>query len=100
MPSESTQQHREAAAERGPVACAILTVSDTRTPETDTSGAAIRERLEARGHRVVFYEVVKDEPEQILALLERIIEETEARVVLLNGGTGIAHRDTTFDALS
>lgn len=100
MPSESTQQHREAAAERGPVACAILTVSDTRTPETDTSGAAIRERLEGAGHSVAFYRIVKDEPEQIVALLDEIVSAGEARVILLNGGTGIAHRDTTYDALS
>lgn len=98
--SESTQQHREAAAERGPVACAILTVSDTRTPETDTSGAAMRERLEGAGHRVVFYHIVRDEPEHILALLDRIIAEGDARVVLLNGGTGISNRDTTYDALA
>src|SRR3954471_13619691 len=100
MPSESTQQHREAAAEKGPVACAIVTVSDTRTPETDTSGAAIRERLEQRGHRVVFYRIVKDEPDQILTLLDGIVDGTEARVVLFNGGTGIARRDTTYDALA
>ena len=98
--SESTQQHREAGHRRGPVACAILTVSDTRTPETDTSGQAIRERLAAAGHPVCFYQIVKDEPEQIIALLDRIIDQTEARVVLLNGGTGISHRDTTYDALS
>jgi molybdenum cofactor biosynthesis protein B len=100
MASESTEQHREAAAERGPVACAIVTVSDTRTPETDTSGAAIRERLEQVGHRVVFYEIVKDEPERIVELLDRILDGTEARVVLFNGGTGIARRDTTYDALA
>ena len=100
MASESTQQHRETAAEKGPVACAVLTVSDTRTPETDTSGAAIRERLEARGHTVVFYRIVRDEPDQIVALVDQIIDETEARVILTNGGTGIAPRDTTYDALS
>jgi molybdopterin adenylyltransferase len=98
--SESTQQHREAAAAKGPVACAIVTVSDTRTPETDTSGAAIRERLEAKGHTVVFYRIVKDEPDQISALLDEIVDSGEARVVLFNGGTGIAKRDTTYDALS
>jgi molybdenum cofactor biosynthesis protein B len=98
--SESTQQHREAAAEKGPVACAIVTVSDTRTEETDTSGKVIRERLEKHGHRVVAYRVVQDEPQQILGLLDRLIETGEARVILFNGGTGISHRDTTYDALS
>jgi molybdopterin adenylyltransferase len=100
MASESTQQHREAASERGPVACAVVTVSDTRTAETDTSGALIRERLEAAGHSVVFYRIVKDEPEQIAALLEEIAAGGQARVLLFNGGTGIAPRDTTYDALA
>jgi molybdenum cofactor biosynthesis protein B len=99
MASESTQQHREAAHQRGPVACAIVTVSDTRTVETDTSGQAIRERLEARGHRVSDYRIVKDEPEQMLTLLDELVA-SEARVVLFNGGTGISHRDTTYDALA
>jgi len=82
------------------VACAIVTVSDTRTPETDTSGAAIRERLEQVGHRIVFYEIVKDEPERIVELLDRILDGTEARVVLFNGGAGVARRGTTYDALA
>ncbi len=98
--SESTQQHRREAAKRGPVACAIVTVSDTRTPETDKSGALMRERLEGAGHRVVFYRIVKDEPDQIDALLDEIIASTEAQAILLNGGTGISHRDTTYDALA
>jgi molybdenum cofactor biosynthesis protein B len=100
MSSESTQQHKAAAAERGPVACAILTVSDTRTEETDTSGRAIRERLEAAGHQVVFYRIVKDEPDQIVGLLDRIVDETGAQAILINGGTGISKRDTTYDAVA
>jgi len=100
MPSESTRQHREAAAERGPVACAVVTVSDTRTPETDRSGVLLRERLEAAGHEVVFYRIVPDEPDQIGALLDVIVDETPARVALFNGGTGITRRDTTYDVLA
>jgi len=100
MASEATEQHREAAARRGPVPCAIVTVSDTRTPGTDKSGALIREGLEGAGHPVLFYQIVKDEPEQIAALLDQVVEETEARVLLFNGGTGIARRDTTYDALT
>jgi molybdenum cofactor biosynthesis protein B len=100
MPSESTQQHHAAAAERGPVTCAIITVSDTRTPETDTSGAAIRERLEGAGHRVAFYRIVKDGPDQIVALLDHLVNESTTQVLLFNGGTGISRRDTTYDALA
>ena len=98
--SEATQQHRAAASDRGPIACAILTVSDTRPPETDKSGAAIRNCVEELGHTVGFYQIVKDEPEQIDALLDRIVEEGVVRAILINGGTGIASRDTTFDVVS
>lgn len=98
--SEATQQHRESASGRGPIAGAIVTVSDTRTEETDRSGACIRERLEGAGHRVAFYRIVKDEPDQIAALLDEIVDGTGAQAILFNGGTGIAPRDTTYDALA
>jgi molybdenum cofactor biosynthesis protein B len=97
--SEASAQHH-ASAGRGPVACAIITVSDTRTEETDRSGAAIRESLEVAGHRVAFYRIVKDEPDQIGALLEEISGAPEVKALLFNGGTGIAPRDTTYDALA
>ncbi len=98
--SESTDQHHVAARERGPVPCGVITVSDTRTTETDTSGKAMHDLLLAAGHSVVFYRVVPDEPRQILALIERMIEHGEAKAILINGGTGISRRDTTYDAVS
>jgi len=82
------------------VSCAIVTVSDTRTPDSDTSGLAMRDRLERAGHRIDFYRIVKDEPDQILALLDHLANETTIQVVLFNGGTGISKRDTTYDALA
>ena len=96
--SESAQQHRDAAPSS--VTCAIVTVSDTRTPETDRSGMLMRERLEAAGHRVVGYVIVKDEPEQIIATLDRFAAQPDCAAILFNGGTGIARRDTTFDVIS
>lgn len=98
--SEATQQHHASASGRGPVGCAIVTISDTRTEETDRSGACIRERVEEARHRVDFYRIVRDEPDQIAALLDEIVDGTPAHVILFNGGTGIAPRDTTYDALS
>jgi molybdopterin adenylyltransferase len=95
----STEQHRAAAAARGPVPVAIVTVSDSRTPETDTNAHYLRERIPADGHRVVDYRLIRDEPEQVVAALEELAAG-EARVVLFNGGTGISRRDTTYDALS
>ncbi len=81
------------------VACAVITVSDTRTPETDTSGALIREMLESRGHGVVGYDIVPDDPERVR---ERVLSlcDGAARVVILTGGTGLAPRDTTHEAIS
>jgi molybdenum cofactor biosynthesis protein B len=82
------------------VVCAVVTVSDTRTPDNDTSGAEIRRQLEAAGHRVDDYRIVADEP----ALVRRTVEELAGaglvEVVLLSGGTGIAARDNTFEAVS
>jgi len=81
------------------VACAVITVSDTRTPDTDQSGQLMQELLGQAGHSVAFYQIVKDEPEQILALLEQVAASGRCQAILLNGGTGIARRDTTFDAV-
>ena len=97
--SASTEQHREAAAEQGPVKAAIVTVSDTRTPETDKNAVYLREQLASDGNSVAAYRIIKDEPAQVDAVLDEMIE-TDARVILFNGGTGIAPRDTTFDVLS
>jgi molybdenum cofactor biosynthesis protein B len=95
--STSTEQHRREAP--ASVACAIITVSDTRTPETDKSGQLIRELLEAKGHTVADYAIVRDEYEGIKALLRAASDNPLIEAVLLNGGTGIAGRDTTYEAV-
>ncbi len=93
-------EHEQRASEEAPrqIACGIITISDTRTPETDTSGGAIRAALEAQGHEVRGYAVVKDEPAQIVALVQQYAE-SGCKVILTNGGTGIARRDSTFEAV-
>jgi len=97
MTISSTEQHRREAPSS--VACAIITVSDTRTPETDKSGQLIRELLEANGHTVAEYAIVKDDYAGIGELLRGAAENPSVEAVLLNGGTGIAGRDTTFEAV-
>ncbi len=92
------QDHREAAGQ-GPVPIAIVTVSDTRTPETDESGQLIRTLAEGAGHEIVDYRIVKDEPEQVLAALQEFAAG-EARLIIFNGGTGIGRRDRTYDVIS
>jgi molybdenum cofactor biosynthesis protein B len=77
--------------------CAVITVSDTRTEETDTSGQLIRQLVCDAGHTVGIYRIIKDEPIQIQAQLADLNQSVKA--VIFNGGTGIAPRDTTYDAL-
>ncbi len=97
--SSSTQGHREEAAKRGPLAFALVTVSDSRTSETDTNGEYLKAELARLGHKLVAYHLVKDDLEQIAKLLEEL-SAGEAQVLLFNGGTGISPRDTTYDVLS
>ncbi len=80
------------------ITCGIVTVSDTRSESDDVSGQRIRALLEAAGHRVAFYRIVRDEPVQIAALLRGAPAEIE--VLICNGGTGIARRDTTYEAIA
>ena len=81
------------------VNCAVITVSDTRSPETDRSGQLIKQLLLDAGHLVNVYTILKDEPAQIQAYLEALAEQSDIDAVIFNGGTGIAPRDTTYDAL-
>ena len=80
--------------------CAIVTVSDTRTPQTDRSGQLIRELLGKAGHNIVTYTIVKDEPIEIKQWLTKFDDNSDLEVIVFNGGTGIAPRDTTYDVIS
>jgi len=80
------------------VACFVLTCSDSRAQVDDVSGRALREGLESAGHSVVGQTVVRDEPEQIRAAVERGLQGG-ARAVLVTGGTGITRRDQTVEAV-
>lgn len=94
------EEHHQRAADElhETIRCAVITISDSRSPETDTSGAAIRTALAHAGHDVVRYSVVRDEPQQIAALIQTY-EAEGCKVVITNGGTGIARRDSTFETL-
>lgn len=79
---------------------AVITVSDTRDTATDKSGNFIKQSLLNAGHLVSEYLIVKDEPDQIRSRLQLLTEVAELDVVIFNGGTGIAPRDTTYDAIA
>lgn len=97
--SESAKLHKTRAQEKGPVRIAIITVSDTRTPETDKNAHYLRPEIEAAGHIVAGYRLIKDEPDQVAQVLDELAS-SDAQVLLWNGGTGVSKRDTTFDVLS
>jgi molybdenum cofactor biosynthesis protein B len=78
----------------------VLTVSDSRTEATDTSGRAARELIEAAGHVVAGYRVLKDEPAAVAALIRQIADQRGADVVVTSGGTGITARDSTYEAVT
>lgn len=82
------------------VSCAILTISDTRTPETDTGGQLIRQLLEEGGHSVAAYAIVPDEPGRIREHVERFGVRDDVQAVILTGGTGIAPRDQTYETVA
>jgi molybdenum cofactor biosynthesis protein B len=82
------------------VACYVLTVSDSRTPETDTGGKAIRDLLVAAGHTVTGYTIVRDEPDQVTARVREQLATPGTQVIITTGGTGITSRDGTFEAIN
>jgi molybdenum cofactor biosynthesis protein B len=77
----------------------VVTCSDTRTHETDTSGKLICHLLKEQGHTIADQYLIKDEPEEIIRLLEKATEQTGTHVVIINGGTGISRRDSTYEAV-
>ena len=81
------------------VRCYVLTISDTRTPETDTSGRAIAELLEAAGHEVSGRSIVKDDPDAIRSAISSQLDDSAAQVIITTGGTGITSRDSTYEVV-
>ncbi|MFT9850190.1 MogA/MoaB family molybdenum cofactor biosynthesis protein [Aneurinibacillus sp. REN35] len=94
----SVIEHKKEAPKQ--VGCMIITVSDTRTEETDKSGQLIRKFLEEAGHHVARYAIVKDEREAIARAIEAGAEDANVQAILLNGGTGIAKRDVTYEVVA
>jgi molybdenum cofactor biosynthesis protein B len=82
------------------VNCAVITVSDTRTLETDRSGQKIQQLLQNAGHQISTYTIIKDEPVAIQELLEYLEHQFALEAIIFSGGTGIAPRDTTYDVVS
>lgn len=82
-----------------PLNIAVVTVSDTRTDETDKSGAVLVERLKQAGHTLHSKTIVKDDVYQLRAEISRLIADDSVQAVLTTGGTGFTARDNTQDAI-
>jgi len=82
------------------IRCAVITVSDTRTEETDTGGAEIIRLLGEAGHVVAKREILPDEPERMRPLLELLRDTDQVDVILMTGGTGISSRDQTYETVT
>jgi molybdenum cofactor biosynthesis protein B len=96
--SETVREHRS----RSPaeVRVAVLTVTDTRSRKQDTGGALVLDLLGSAGHTVVDYQIVRDEPDLIIRQVSDWIGRADIDAVITTGGTGIAKRDRTFEAVS
>jgi molybdopterin adenylyltransferase len=94
----SVHEHKEKV--KKSLGCFVVTISDTRDETTDQSGQLIKALLAEEKQRLAGYRVVKDEPDQIKALLQDVLGRGDVDAVILNGGTGIAPRDGTFEVVS
>ena len=81
------------------VGCFVMTVSDTRTDDTDTGGRAIVDLLRAAGHTVAGRTIVKDDPELVRGTIERQLANPQVQVIIITGGTGITSRDSTYEVV-
>jgi len=98
MPERTDAQHKADAPTS--VRCFVLTVSDTRTEDTDGSGRAIAELLAAAGHAVHGRAIVKDDAEFVRETIVRQLASQDVQAIITTGGTGITSRDSTYDAIA
>ena len=98
MAARSDLEHKAAAPSR--IGCYIITVSDTRTEETDTGGRAIVELLSAAGHEIVGRTIVKDDAELLRDAIGRQLANPAVQTIVTTGGTGVTSRDCTYEAVS
>lgn len=98
MATSPVQEHRADAPQA--LCLAVMTVSDTRTEETDTSGSLILSLATEAGHRVVERVIVPDEPERMAPVLREFAGRDDIHAILVTGGTGVSPRDQTFETVS
>jgi molybdopterin adenylyltransferase len=96
----SASSHRKAAPAAAEIRVAVITVSDTRTLQSDESGSLVEALITKAGHQLTRRDLVRDEPAQIAARVRELADRREVDAILLTGGTGVAARDGTVEALT
>jgi molybdopterin adenylyltransferase len=96
--SDTVAEHRRQSPPR--LSCAVITVSDTRTIETDAGGALVVELLESAAHHCLSRQIIPDDSAFMRALVEGLAGRGDTDAILLTGGTGVSHRDQTFETIS
>jgi len=91
-------QHKEASPKS--ITCAVITISDSRTEETDESGKFLRSSISTAGHQVQFYTLLKNDPEAIQRTFSDLLARPEIQVIITTGGTGASHRDVTIETVT
>jgi len=91
-------QHKEASPKS--ITCAVITISDSRTEETDESGKFLRSSISTAGHQVLFYTLLKNDPEAIQRTFSDLLARPELQVIITTGGTGASHRDVTIETVT
>ncbi len=95
----SHEEHRAKAEQIGPVRCAVLTVSDTRTEETDTGGRLIKELVLQSGNEIAGYRIVRDEVDQVRTQVQAWLDDPGVDAVIVTGSSGIGPRDISPEAV-
>jgi len=98
MPGRTDLEHKAAAPSR--VGCYVVTVSDTRTEDTDSGGRAVIELLKAAGHDITGRTIVKDDADLVRDAIGRQLANPAVQVIITTGGTGITSRDSTYEAVT
>ena len=94
----SYQEHKREAPQT--ISCAIITISDSRTEQTDESGTLLKQRLSDSGHRVIAYAILKNDVDAIKKKINELLSQPELQVIITSGGTGAGHRDITVETIS
>lgn len=91
------KEHKEKAKKN--LNCAVITVSSTRNKDNDESGKIICKILEDNGHKIIYYNIIKDDLILIKSAIKKLIASSEIKAIILNGGTGISKKDLTIEAV-